>query len=349
MQVNPIFSIDSKVKRQTRKLSFNESADFNAWKDEVKEKFSELLGYDVISSCACEPELDIEEDEQKEGYRQIRFTFKSEEDVVVPCYLLIPDNIKGRAPVAIVLQGHSTGFHRSIGVIKYRPEDENHERAHHALQAIEKGYIALAIEQRGMGEQSAQNQEDRRVHLGNRGGCYYSQMTSFLLGRTLIGERCWDVSRAIDQLSSFPECDTDKILITGGSGGGTASYYAACMDERIKVCVPVCAFCTFEESILKFYHCSCNYIPSMYKYFDMQDVSCLIAPRKLIIINGKLDPSFLIEGAKIGYETVETVSKKAGAEENCKFVESPYGHFWANDLIWEQIQPEVKKMGWFKD
>ena len=38
MQVNPIFSIDSKVKRQTRKLSFNESADFNAWKDEVKEK-----------------------------------------------------------------------------------------------------------------------------------------------------------------------------------------------------------------------------------------------------------------------------------------------------------------------
>jgi cephalosporin-C deacetylase-like acetyl esterase len=349
MQVNPLFSIDSKVNRQTQKLAFDEKADFNVWRESVREKFLELIGYDIISACACEPKLDIEEIEQKEGYRQIRFSFMSEQDVVVPCYLLIPDSVKEKAPVAIVLQGHSTGFHRSIGVIKYRPEDENHERAHHALQAIEQGYIALAIEQRGMGESSAQNQENRRVHLGVRGGCYYSQMTNLLLGRTLIGERCWDVSRAIDQLSNFPECDTDKIMIIGGSGGGTISYYAACVDERIKVSVPVVAFCTFSQSILKFYHCSCNYIPSMYRYLDMPDVSCLIAPRKLIIINGKDDPSFLIDGAKEGYKTVEKIYKKMNAEENCKFIETPFGHYWANDLIWSEVQPEVKKLGWFKD
>ena len=347
MEVNPLLALDASVKKQKQLLSFNPQRNFVEWKKELKDKLLELLGIDVIAANACSPELDIESDEQKEGYRQIRFTLKSEEDVVVPCYLLIPDGAKKKLPVAIVLQGHTTGFHRSIGVVKY-PEDENHERSHHALQAIEKGYIALAIENRGMGEQSAQNQPDRRVHLGERSGCYYSQMINFMLGRTLIGERCWDVSRAIDLLENFPECDTDKIIIMGGSGGGTASYYAACLDERIKVCVPVVAFCPYDESILKFYHCSCNYIPHAYKYFDMQDLACLIAPRKLIIINGKDDPSFLAEGAKRGFETVKAIYAKAGAPEECKLTITPYGHFWANDLIWNEINLEIDKLGWVK-
>ena len=347
MQVNPLLEIDSAVKNQKQALSFDPSRDYNEWRKALKEKLNELLGIDAIATNACTPELDIEEDEQKAGYRQIRFTFKSEENVVVPCYLLIPNGIKGKLPVAIVLQGHSTGFHRSIGVEKY-PEDANHERAHHALQAIEQGYIALAIENRGMGEQSAQNQPDRRVHLGARGGCYYSQMTSFLLGRTLIGERCWDVSRAIDVLCNFPECDTDKIMIMGGSGGGTVSYYAACIDERIKISVPVVAFCPYADSILKFYHCSCNYIPHAYKYFDMQDLAALIAPRKLIIINGKDDPSFLIDGAKRGYETVKAIYEKAGAKDECSFTITPFGHYWANDIIFDKVNQETKKLGWLK-
>ena len=45
------------------------------------------------------------------------------------------------------------------------------------------------------------------------------------------GERMWDVSKAIDALAEFPKCDTDKIFITGNSGGGTMSFYAACYDE----------------------------------------------------------------------------------------------------------------------
>ena len=55
---------------------------------------------------------------------------------------------------------------------------------------------------------------------------------------------------AIDALVMFPQCDTDKILITGNSGGGTMSFYAACFDERIKLSVPSCAFCSYEDSIM---------------------------------------------------------------------------------------------------
>ena len=58
-------------------------------------------------------------------------------------------------------------------------------------------------------------------------------MSAIILGRTLIGERAWDVMRAIDVLSYFKELDLEKIVITGNSGGGTASFYSACLEELI--------------------------------------------------------------------------------------------------------------------
>lgn len=98
-------------------------------------------------------------------------------------------------------------------------------------------------------------------------------MTAILLGRTLIGERCFDIRCAIDQLSHFPECDTEKIAITGNSGGSTISYYAAAYDSRIGLSMPSCAVCPCRESIAKMNHCSCNYIPGALRYFDMQDIA----------------------------------------------------------------------------
>ena len=55
--------------------------------------------------------------------------------------------------------------------------------------------------------------------------------------------------KALDLLeSSFPMCDTERVLITGNSGGGTASFYSACYDERIGLCAPSCALCSYEPS-----------------------------------------------------------------------------------------------------
>lgn len=59
-------------------------------------------------------------------------------------------------------------------------------------------------------------------------------MQAIMLGRTLLGERCYDISRLIDALSYFSEIDIDKIGIMGNSGGGTTSFYAACIGSQNK-------------------------------------------------------------------------------------------------------------------
>ena len=323
-------------------LSYTDGADFSVWKNQIQERFFDLTGLTKIPRNACPLNVQVESETQKDGYKQIRFVFESEKDAFVPCYLLIPDTGKEKYPVAITLQGHSSGFHNSIGEPKSDKEEDQIEwRKQFAVQAVKRGFIALAIEQRGMGERRPNGALQSMASM-----CEYEAHIAFLLGRTLAGERAWDVSKAIDALSFFPQCDTEKILITGNSGGGTASFYSACFDKRIKLCVPSCSFCSYETSIMSIYHCACNFIPRAYEYFEMQDLSCLIAPRPLAIVAGEKDHIFPIDGVRKGFETVQAVYALAGAEANCRLVETPMAHWWCEDIVWETIAQETQKLGW---
>ena len=78
-------------------------------------------------------------------------------------------------------------------------------------------------------------------------------------------------------------------------------------------------------------------MPQAFRWFDMQDLSCLIAPRKLAIIAGKYDTAFLIDGVKRGYKTVEKIYEKAGAKDNCRLVITEKGHWWCEDIVWKAI------------
>ena len=330
------------TKAITPKLTYKGEGDYAAWRESVKEKLRELAGLDKIEANRTPLAVEIESEVMKDGYKQIRFTFESEHGAIVPCYLLIPDTGKDKYPVAITLQGHSSGFHNSIAEPK---PDENPGyalgRGCFAVQAVKQGFIALAIEQRGMGERRPNEPHQCEAQM-----CEYTAHYALMLGRTILGERMVDVSRAIDALETFPQCDMDKILITGNSGGGTMSFYAATYDERIKLSVPSCAFCTYEDSIMNWYHCSCNFIPSSYLWFEMQDLACLIAPRRLAIVSGVEDHIFPIGGVERGYETVKSVFADAGVPDSCRLVTTPKGHWWCEDIIWSTIKEECEKLGW---
>lgn len=325
----------------TQELGYHpEISNFAVWEKELREKFYDLIGIKSIEANACPLDFRIEETLPKDGYTQIRFSFYSEVGARVPCYLLVPDTGKDKYPVAITLQGHyKGGVYGSLGEIREECDKNYQPRGAFAVQAVRNGFIALAIEQRAMGER-APNKELRTT--GQM--CSYPALVALLLGRTTVAERTWDVHKAIDSLSHFPKCDLDKIIITGNSGGGTAAYYAACYDSRIKLCAPSCAFCQYQPSILDKMHCACNYIPNAYRYFDMQDLAVLIAPRRLLVIAGEQDAIFPIEGVRNGFMTVQEIFKRKGVEKNCRLVTTPKHHYWCEDIVWAEILKEMERI-----
>ena len=322
-------------------LAYRSGEDFAHWQAQAKEKLTELLG-DFPERVPLN--VRVEWEQEKDFYQEIRFLFTSEEGADVPCHLLIPKQGDGPFPVVICLQGHSKGMHISLGNPKY-PGDEKSIAGDRdfAIQAVKQGYAALAIEQRCFGERLDQRPEEVKGVTKVR-RCFHGSLTALLLGRTMVGERVWDVSRAIDALGEFSQVDTNRIGCMGNSGGGTITYYAACMDGRIKIAMPSCSFCTYEDSIGSVDHCEDNYIPRILKYFEMGDLAGLIAPRSLVIVTGREDPIFPIDGVREAFQAAKDLYRYAGVEAKISLVVGDGGHRFYAQEAW----PVFRELsGWF--
>lgn len=312
-------------------LAFREDCDYDAWRAEVKAKLTELLG-DMPEKTDLNVRVEWEKDHGDFIERRILFT--AEENVDVPCHLWLPKGVRAPMPALICLQGHSSGMHISMGRALYAGDEaiiDGGDRDF-AKQIVKEGYAALVLEQRAFGERKSAAY--LKFVPDAKTSCWHPAMTAILMGRTLIGERVWDISRAIDMLEGISEIDAKRIGVMGNSGGGTAAYYAACMEERISIVMPSCSVCTFAESIVAGRHCTCNYIPNIAKYVDMGDLACLIAPRPIVMVSGENDTGFHIAGCREAYATIEAIYKKAGAADQCRLVVGPEGHRFYADLSW---------------
>ena len=78
----------------------------------------------------------------------------------------------------------------------------------------------------------------------------------------------------------------------------------------------------------------------------MQDLSCLIAPRRLVVVAGEEDHISPMYGVEKGYETIKKIFEKSRQKENCKLVKTPKGHWWCEDIVWTAICEEIQKIGW---
>lgn len=300
---------------------------FIEWQQKAREKLAELLGMSEFK--LVDSRVEIEYEKECDDYKEIRFKFQSEEGYFVPCHLLIPANAIAPLPVMICLQGHTEGMNISLG----RPKSEHGKMEiiegdrDFALRVVKEGICALTLEQRNFGECGGTE---------NGPNCFASTMNALLRGRTTIGERAWDVMRLIDVLKTdFAQVDSERIMCMGNSGGGTTTFYVACLEERIKLAMPSCAVCSFDDSIAALDHCSCNYVPNIRNCFDMGDMAGLIAPRKLIIVAGREDSIFPIEGVLKAYETAKEMYDASGNGQNISLEIGNGGHRFYADDAWK--------------
>jgi dienelactone hydrolase len=333
-ELSPSYFQMELMKKAPKNLSFSDNITYETWRRKLKKKLRELIG--PMYKDKGKVKYDILKEDETKDYTIQKILFATVPSAINMAYLMVPKNGKGRYPAMVCLQGHSEGAFISVG--NYFGEGGKNFKIEgdrdFAIQAVKNGFVALAIEQRCFGERE---EKQLKQKIDNR--CWDATMHALMLGHTLIAERITDVSRGIDFLQQLPFVEKNMIGCMGNSGGGTITYYAACLEDRIKVAVPSCSFCTYEDSIMRIGHCMDNYIPGALKYFGMEDLAGLIAPRNLIIVAGKEDPIFPIGGVRKAFRRSKDIYKKSGFSDRVKLIIGPGGHRFYATLTW----PHIKK------
>ena len=315
--------------------------DVAAWQGELRPKLAELVG-----PLGLEPRVPLNVQSLWRREHELgtieKIVFTSEPYADVPAFVCLPKGVRPPYDFFICLQGHSTGMHKSIRVERddnLVPHPVEGDRDF-ALGCLARGIAAIAIEQRSFGERRELVQEQS---CGSN-SCHDAAMQAFLLGKTLLGERVYDVDRAIDYLASRGDANMKTIGVMGNSGGGTISLFAAALLPRICLAMPSCYFCTFRDSLMSIFHCACNYVPGLLRWAEMSDVLGLFAPRPVVLVAGEEDRIFPVAAVRQAYGELQKIYAAAGAADRCHLLVGPAGHRFYSDLAWPKMLQELAQL-----
>lgn len=316
-----------------------DGGDVKKWQRKLRRKLKELIGDMPEKRVPLKVKTEWKTKSKYGSIEKIIYTAEPYSNV--PAYICLPKNAKPPYAVTICLQGHSTGMHNSIAVDRENEKkkiDVEGDRDF-AIGCMKRGIAALCIEQRSFGLRRELKQKAVSPH-----GCHDAVMHALKLGKTLAGERVYDVDRGIDYLATRNDIDMKRIGVMGNSGGGTITLYAAALLPRISFAMPSCSFCTYRDSIMSIYHCSDNYIPGLLKYAEMADVMGLFAPKPVVVVAGKTDGIFPIKSVRKAFRDLKAIYKAADADNNCHLVVGDGGHRFYADDAWPKMLKEIKHL-----
>ena len=344
--------VQQQADRSPLELSFlhEKFTDLAAWQATARATVLQRLSYEPPATA---PAADIVRREDHGDYVQEYVTFQTTPDVRVPAYVLVPKKGARPAPGIVALHCHG-GFyvwgkeklvetaHEHPALTEYKQE-LYHGRSI-ASDLARRGYVVIVIDAFYWGERrmvldddpasyrepSRMTKED--VSNFNRRSQQGEQLVArslFTAGITWPGVALWDDLRTVDYLASRPEVDPARLGCVGLSMGGYRSFLLAALEPRIKVGVDVGWMTSLGTQIRKHVVNTVGFsfhIAGLYRYLDLPDLAALIAPRRLMVINGSQDSLFAPDGVRAAFEKIEACFRKAGVAERqqCRLYDTPH-------------------------
>jgi len=345
--------VQAQADRSTFELSFlrPEFKNLRQWQKPARARVFDHLFY-APPRVAPQPQLIRRTD--KGDYIEEYLTFQTTADLRIPAYVLVPKKASMPAPGVVVLHSHDGIY--LWGKEKVVAEDQEHpyltkfknERyggRSIASELVRRGHVVIAIDMLYWGERrmlldgDPASYKERPLTMTDKEIGAFNQRASqgeSLLARSLLtagvswpGVLLWDDIRTLDYLASRPEVDPNRLACVGLSVGGYRSFFLAALDERIKAAVDVGWMTSFgsqiKDKVLNTMGLSFH-IAGLYRYMDLPDMSALIAPRAVMVINGSQDALFALDGVKAAFDKVARVYAKAGApdRQRCRLFDAPH-------------------------
>ena len=180
-----------------------------------------------------------------------------------------------------------------------------------AINLARQGFVVFTYDMVGYNDsqQVPHTFTGKREHLG---------------GLSLSGLQLWNSIRSIDFLESLPYVRRDAIAMTGESGGGTQTFLASAVDDRIAVSVPVNMISLHMQG-----GCICENPPGLRLETTNVEIAATIAPRPLLMISATGD--WTAETLENEYPAVRAIYNLFDAPDRVQAVRITADHNYNKD------------------
>ena len=312
------------------------------WQRPMREKLHRQLGIPqmVTSVGEHQPTVQLDPPQDLGDYVRRVGMIETEPNVTIAFWMLQPKS-EGPWPLALFPHGHDRMGHKTTAGVYDNEQQQQRALAEDrdvAVQAVKRGFLAIAPAIRGLSTNGVPDLHERH----GRRDCRSHLMHCLLAGRTAIGERVWDMQRIIDWATQLENVNSQHLMMMGNSGGGMVTLFTAACDERVKIAVPSCSFAPSVSQSGYIFHCDCNMVPGLLELDGLPGVARLIAPRRLLAVNGRQDPLFSVSAIERAIAQVKPAYLASGYPERFQHRWGAEGHRFYSHLMWPYVMDVLK-------
>lgn len=259
-----------------------------------------------------------------DGFHIEKLIYESLPRIYIPALVYVPDDGPRKHPAILVPAGHSPK-----GKIFYQALCQ---------RLVRRGYVVIAWDPVGQGERSQFWDAKSSASRYNLICAEHAVMgnLAYLAGTNLARWEIWDGVRAVDYLLTRSDVDSDRISITGTSGGGTQTAYIAAMDRRIKVAAPSCYITSLPMRVYNRIFKDPDSDPEQDLYgmisngVDHPGLLLMMYPRPVFVAAAVLD-FFPIEGTHKTFREVAALYSKFGHADRIAMHDGYHEHQYSLD------------------
>ncbi len=288
---------------------------WEAWRADVLARFFDLMGDGPTERP--DPNPQIEEQIQQDGYTQQLVSYDIEEDDKGWAWVLIPEGVESPRPGVLCIHGTTADAKDACLGVGEHPGGSNGISVHLA----KRGMVTMAPDHFCAGQRAPKN------HPPYNTAEFYEKHPDW----SEMGKDVYDHQQALDVLTAMDQVDAESIGCIGHSLGGYGTVFITAADERIKAAVSSCGITTWHCDPLRGEWSRIppgryKHFPKLLDYFisgrpipvDIPEIMASIAPRCLLNISAVGNDSCfdIFEPFAEIYYQIERVYKALDAEGN---------------------------------
>lgn len=186
-----------------------------------------------------------------------------------------------------------------------------------ARELARRGFVTLALTQRGLDRRAPPDTNDQAKDL-------------LVRGRTLMGAIVQEIRQAVTYLDGRDDVARGEIAVAGMSFGGITAFYTWLVDGRVRALASICGGVGSIDALLRDgrpgYHGFYWWVPGMLTRGDQADFAAALAPRPLMLWAPQSDIGMPKSGVDRFAASVRPAYTRAGAGQRLVIHQPPGEH-----------------------